>query len=488
MDINLTKNQLHSIIKSKTLSFQFKLNQQLEVKVLSSKPETKTLTLQLGQSKNSLQVQSETALQTKQGELIQLIVTRPSPNAEFKIVNQTIKPQNLKQIVTDKNFTQNHGKVNHKMVGSFSTAKIISISHDKIQLEVFNHSSTKNTPKHAVLNRSILTLSKQQFSLTTKNNLLPLSENRLPDLKQGQIISFEAIKTGKQVHYILKDNVSSTENTIFKSIKQNIPIQASPADLINHLFSLSKLSNNSNKLSKTLQQLASQILSNTPDLKDFKNINQLDKSVFNSGLFMETKLTSFTDKLFPHLKSDLKAQLLKLYKALEHEHDTKKEQKASSLELSLLKEIQNKTENTLAKIILNQLSSLPKEEGPKQVWVLDLPFMHKEKAESVKIEINRQNTSREESKDDNWSVEIVVSPPNLSTICCKITCFDNTINTHFKSNSQETVDTIKTQLEYLKNQFQDAGLNVGQINAQFDNSTIKSAQNVLESSIFDEQV
>ena len=150
--------------------------------------------------------------------------------------------------------------------------------------------------------------------------------------------------------------------------------------------------------------------------------------------------------------------------------------------------MQQKTENTLAKMILNQLASLPKEENPRQVWILDLPFLHKDNAESVKIEIDRDQQNDNDVKQQNWTVSITVTPPESGTICCKISCFDKTVNTRFWSDNPETVAKISTHLDYLKVQLEQAGIKTGHMSAHKGIPTTEIQQQIPSQSLFDQEV
>jgi uncharacterized protein (UPF0147 family) len=162
---------------------------------------------------------------------------------------------------------------------------------------------------------------------------------------------------------------------------------------------------------------------------------------------------------------DFKANLLKFIHALKQELTTQGEQQHNQIDLDLLKNLQTKTENTVAKLVLDQLMSLPKEDNPKQQWIIDIPFIDRQQAESVKIEIQRDKENQQQAHSSDWSVNITITPPELGTIHCMVSYRNDVINTFFKSQDTQTTELIKHNLDYLKSQLEESGLTTGHMDA-----------------------
>ncbi len=162
---------------------------------------------------------------------------------------------------------------------------------------------------------------------------------------------------------------------------------------------------------------------------------------------------------------DFKANLLKFIHALKQELTTQGEQQHNQIDLDLLKNLQTKTENTVAKLVLDQLMSLPKEDNPKQQWIIDIPFIDRQQAESVKIEIQRDKENQQQYGSRDWSVNITITPPELGTIHCMVSYRNDVINTFFKSQNTQTTELIKHNLDYLKSQLEESGLTTGHMDA-----------------------
>lgn len=601
MDIfqpRLTKNTSPTLTSSSsTLPQNLKLNQKLNVQVVKNNLDTKILTFRISPSNFSVQVQSNLAFKTKQGENIQLLVSKLNPIAEFKVIandadiktanlnqgQQTEKPINLKDIVL-KQLISNINKTTETLAisgkPSIITAKIITILDNGIQLQLdkpaklanqnsaqsiniknFNKNNiitlkkedilpdykgfnsqtlesfnfklgqkiqlidisngvdaspkfkiTSITPeklnKGQVINATVLKTKHNKIQLLLQTNninstIITLNKNQLitnqtsgfentpfdiKSLVKGELISFKVIKLGNQPKFELIDNppLISTNLKILDTIKQTLPTQNPPSELVNQLIKNLSSINNNDSIPDNLKRLARQIIDSIPHIKnDRVDPKTLKQSVLNSGLFLEAKLTYSDEKNDLNLQSDLKNQLLKLQHTIKQELEN--QQKSPSSEIDLLQEIQKKTENSLARIILNQLSSLPKEEGIKQTWVLDLPFINKETSESVKIEIEREQNKDEESNPGNWAVTITITPPDLGTIHCKVICINKTINTRFWSDTEKVVSKINHHLDYLKTQFDKAGIETGHMFAHSGTENNDVINNLKNQSLFDQK-
>jgi uncharacterized protein (UPF0147 family) len=189
------------------------------------------------------------------------------------------------------------------------------------------------------------------------------------------------------------------------------------------------------------------------------------------------------------IAKDFKTNLLKFIQALKQEISVQSEQAPSQTELDLLKNLQHKTENTVAKLVLEQLASLPKDDSPKQVWLVDIPFIDRQHAESVRIEVQQDKENRQQAGGGNWSVNITITPPELGTIHCIVSYRDQQINTYFKSQNDQTTEIIKNNLDYLKEQLEQSGLKTGHMDAHAETPKTQfgHAQQLVGKRLFDDK-
>jgi len=618
MNIKLPKSQNPPPpVTTKIDSLNLKLNQQLAVKVISSETNKQTFLLQTLQSNKPINIQSNLPVETKPGQLLQLLVTKLTPALEFKIIASDVelnKPDSqglqnanklldlkdliLKQIVpkVETLNTLSTSKLSSGVLPTtVITAKVMSINNDAIQLKLDFTPTSESAAYTKDLRQNILhqhnpviTLSKQQlisseaqqqpglellnfkpgqkiqlelskegispeFKLlnSTRINLIqgqlvnakvitvnndtvqlalftnqtksspnsnqtqfitvtarqlsyPVAKNsqnihsqqtvvNIQNFKAEQQVLLEVKKAGIQPEFKIIDNKPVSEQVVselkvLETVKQVLPIQQPVSDLVNQIIKTLPLINNNENVPDTLKRLAREILESIPQLKNVNDPKQLKKLINNTGLFLETKLAYSIEKNSTLIQADFKAQILKLQYALKQALNETKEQKLQSADLDLIKEMQQKTESSLARIILNQLTSLPKEDGPRQVWILDLPFLNKESADSVRIEIDQEKQNIDDEKPENWTVNITVTPPDFGTIHCKVSCFDKTINTRFWSDKQEVVSKISQHLDYLKLQFEKAGINPGHMTAHTGVPDTENYHKITDQSLFDQEV
>jgi len=441
-------------------------------------------------------------------------------------------------------------------------AKIISIIGTKIQLQIFNPSTTEPGSKQAAL----ITIARTQLS------------NAPSDLKVGQNLNLEIVKAGTAPEFkIIPAAVNIPEAKVAEFVKQFLPRHEAAPIFLNQLIKdLPKLMKNES-VPQALKDIAAKIIQNLPPKEQLITSQGLKQSIVNSGLFLEAKLppamaqadlikelpqlirnesvpqslqriaaeilqnltqkpplpgsqqladsklkltspavnpaddgmaSKEADKLLSTAKAgalveatdtagknaiqevsaeDFKANLLKFIHALKQELAPQGEQQLNQTDLDLLKNLQNKTENTVAKLVLDQLMSLPKDDNPKQQWIIDIPFIDRQQAESVKIEIQRDKENQQQSGSSDWSVNITITPPELGTIHCMVSYRHDLINTFFKSQNTQTTELIKHNLDYLKNQLEASGLTTGHMDAHDGSPKTQAPHQLTGKKLFDDK-
>lgn len=398
-------------------------------------------------------------------------------------------------------------------------AKIISIAGNKIQLQVSSTADAGNKQT------GLITIDRAQLT------------NAPPDLKPGQSLNLEIVKTGPTPEFkVIPASTNIPEAKITEFVKQFLPRhEASPIMLNQLIKDLPQLMKN-DSVPQALKDIAAKIIQNLPPKEQLITSQGLKQSIVNSGVFLEAKLPSSmtqaellkelpqliknasvpqslqriaaeilqnltqkepllnspgvpaskpiteaesaplkTNPASPPIETpkstaglitdDFKGNLLKFIQALKQEIVHQGEQPSNQVDLDLLKNLQHKTENTVAKIVLDQLTSLPKDDNPKQLWIIDIPFIDRQQAESVRIEVQRDKENNQQSGSHDWSVNITITPPGLGTIHCLVSYQNDIINTFFKSPAIQTTELIKHNLDYLKNQLEESGLKTGHMDA-----------------------
>jgi flagellar hook-length control protein FliK len=240
---------------------------------------------------------------------------------------------------------------------------------------------------------------------------------------------------------------------------------------------------------EALQQIAAKLLQNLPPRQQLNDSSGLKQATVNSGLFLEAKISDLKEAPGVTIDQDFKADLLKLVDVIKKEVANTGQSESQNQDLGALKNLQQKTENSIAKIILDQLTSLPKEDTPKQIWMFDIPFVDRGQADTVSIQITKdqENNQSSENEKDKWSVTLTMNPPGLGSIQCQLSYQNETINTYFRSQQTQTIELISDHVDHLKRQFEDAGLKPGVINIQQGLQPAKSIYQIAGNTLFDEQ-
>lgn len=130
--------------------------------------------------------------------------------------------------------------------------------------------------------------------------------------------------------------------------------------------------------------------------------------------------------------------------------------------LELLRELATKTEGAISRIVLDQLASLPKEDGPRQQWQITLPFFNADSgSDTARLKILKEEQESGNNVDVSWSVVLEIKPPGLGTVYSKIILNGDQVDTFFWSDSESTRAIIDLNLEKLEQKFLKAGLATG---------------------------
>lgn len=336
-----------------------------------------------------------------------------------------------------------------------------------LEFKIEGHpAQTKNAP---------VTLTEQAAAPSTKLDTAPADKNAVQNLKPGQNVIVEIARQGQT-------------RDIPSIIRDNLPKHETPTVMINQLIADMPSLQANKTVSETLIQLAQEILQHLQRPEQLTDSKALKTAVERSGLFLEARLLELTKQQPELLKSDFKGLLLKLIQILRPETSSQPEKPVNAAEIEQLKNLLQKTENSVAKLTLDQLASLPKDDSPKQVWLLEIPFLGESKAQSVKIEIERdKRNGSEQDEQSKWSVFLTITPPNLGTLHCKLSYLDDKINAHFWSEQQAVTGLIKQNIEHLKKQFEAEGLNPGFIDALDGTPPRKETAPMIETGLINEK-
>ncbi|WP_446811274.1 flagellar hook-length control protein FliK [Methylomonas sp. 2BW1-5-20] len=457
---------------------ELKLNQVLDAKVVTNQAILNALTVSIGDK--TVTLQSPKALAFQPGQTLQLQVVKLLPTLEFKIVGATQPalsnaiPAQAAEATLLKLLpaTVATAAATPPLPGNLPAALA---SGERVQAQVIQVGkqtlTIQLTPASPGASQGAQTASSTgdiRISLDSKQ-LLWNDPQAKQALMPGSRIDLMLVKNADKPVFNVALAVPSVEEQITSAFKQLLPIQVSPAELLTQLGPLLKPADSDKTTGEILKQLAREILLQIPDKSKLFEPGTLKQAIAQSGLFMEHELVNAETANSPplHLQDDFKFKLSKLIAQLNfHLAGPADTESAQKLDSDLLKETLQKAEGNLARLTLDQLNSLPRDDSPKQVWILELPFFNKTSPETLQLIVEQDKQAAGESGQKNWVVSITITPPELATIHCKISCYDGSVNTRFWSESTDTVDKINARLDYLREQFEQKGLKPGFMDVQ----------------------
>ncbi|TCV86293.1 MULTISPECIES: flagellar hook-length control protein FliK [Methylomonas] len=499
MDIKLPLDAklVMALSKSSAPIAELKLNQVLDAKIITNQVMLNTLTVSVADKPMTLQSQQPLALQP--GQTLQLQVVRLLPTPELKIIAPPVSqaPHSPNQVSAEPALLKllpapipaaPASPVNNPLTiltpGEHIQAQVLNIGKHTLTLQLISSpGDTSQTPQTAVTSGdSRLVLDNKQLQWND-----PAAKSALT---VGSRIDLQMLKSGENPVLNASLSAPSVEEHIATVFKQLLPLQVPPAQLLAQLTPLLHPVESDKTVGELLKQLAREILQHIPDKTKLFEPATLKQAIAQSGLFMERHLVDAETNPQPQiLQDDFKLKLSKLIAQLGLELTVPKdENSAPQTPSELLKETLQKAQGNLAKLTLDQLNSLPRDDSPKQVWILELPFFNKTHPETLQLVVEQDKQANSENGQKNWVVSITITPPELATIHCKVSCYDGSINTRFWSESTSTVDKINARLDYLRQQFEQKGLKPGFMDVQQGKPTQANPQTLPPQSLLSEKV
>jgi hypothetical protein len=451
---------------------KLQVGQPLDAKVVNTLISTAQNAISLKLGNQIITVQSSQPLNVQTGQNLAVQVTKTTPTIEFKLLTALPEAKNQPILLT---LLPQSAPAPQQL-----QAKIIGLTDKQIQLQVMQNASSEPPSKP-----TIILIDRATTSIPTASFV-------------GQQITLEINKAGKHPEYPLIANADSPiETKIATLVKQLLPKQASPIVLLEQLHENLPPLVSSQTLPEPLKKVVLELLQGLPQKEQLFDDQHLAKVIKDSGVFLEAKLplliksglfegslkeavlnllqkapqqtdskplpeAGLADTLF---KFDFKANLGKLLEALKLEINNQNDLAITNAETDVLKNLQHKTENSLAKIVLDQLVSLPKEDTPKQLWHIELAFMDRQTPQTAELQIQMDQEQDQATAANNWSATITITPPGLGAIHCVVNCKDKFVSTYFKTQTSQTASLIKDNLDYLKTQFEEQGLKIGHMSA-----------------------
>jgi flagellar hook-length control protein FliK len=311
-------------------------------------------------------------------------------------------------------------------------------------------------------------------------------------LEIGQPLKLEVAKVGAipELKIIAPLETTQPEKAaVVQALREFLPKQQNLTDFT---VSLRQLAATALDKPEAVNKAINEVLMALPSKDDLVSEEGLKQGVSNSGVFLEAKLAN---QLSPH--GDLKAQLLVLADTLQNtqadqqgkgnippanpnpnmvtasldlKHAVDKvppERLAEVIIQATDKEnaLLNKTEGAIARIVVDQLASLPKNDVQQNSWQIQIPYTHGQHTDTVQLNISREPKPSKGNEKPNWSVVLELNPPGLGKLQSRISLIDDRIDTYFWSDQQAIAALVHANLSQLADSYTEAGLAVGNLNA-----------------------
>lgn len=141
-------------------------------------------------------------------------------------------------------------------------------------------------------------------------------------------------------------------------------------------------------------------------------------------------------------------------------------------------EIAKQVESSLSRIQLNQTSTLVQDDQAKTAFNFEIPIRHNNQSQLVNICIKRENEGDSpQGKIAPWSVSLALDLEKLGPVRILLTLFGKKISTTFWSEDPKTTKIFEHNLEQLKENMDEAGLDIGNMHCHTGTAPSPSKQN-----------
>jgi len=259
---------------------------------------------------------------------------------------------------------------------------------------------------------------------------------------QSDLIHPDTLKTALRHSGLLHESLRTQSESSSKD--------AGPTDLKGKLLQLAQVLRTPPYVSQRPNHAPQPGIPSTKDNPSPPSKSSLPEPPFNSHLER------------PSAKIPPGVQLPSIHKAVVREHNHTEE--TLSTPEDPMDILSKKTSAALARIVLDQLASLPKTEGSNTSWHFELPFRHGEIIETLQLIIQGEVPSQKNPPQEPcWSVIIKMEPPSLGKIEARVILQEGKLNVFLWSKSAHTNRLFKRYLEKLAENFLAQGLQPNQL-------------------------
>ena len=353
-------------------------------------------------------------------------------------------------------------------------------------------------------------------------------------LQPGQKLELQVVELGR----VPSLRVIRTErpDPVRAALRSALPRQQPLSNLFSQLVQLLARPANT---SPVVVEIARSLIARLPDHRQLSSAEGLRQALRDSGLLLESRLASHR-RPKPDLSQDLKANLLRLIDALRNlaanigpekarpgpdpsltrplppapmpasGQTTKSDlaqveraptgnvrespgrvllpapagQAAARLDLA------EQAESALARMRVNQLSSLNQDRPVSPEWLVELPVRRGEQIDTWQLHVRRDGTAEQGNNSPDhgrWSAVLQFDLPNLGAMEARVNLTGETISSVFIAETEGAVPVVEKHLPHLRSRLEALGLEVARLGCRQGKSSTppRAAQS---GSLLDEQV
>lgn len=153
----------------------------------------------------------------------------------------------------------------------------------------------------------------------------------------------------------------------------------------------------------------------------------------------------------------------------------------------VLEEVREQIRGALARVEVNQLNSVPREEQSNTLWNLELPLRQGEQLSQLNLRLERRQHGAEEGEAGIWGIQLQLTLPGLGEITANLALQDEQISTQFWTQSRESAEQLQQRLPELEERYRRAGLQPGHIGARQGQAPTPEHPQAIRGPLFSEQ-
>lgn len=329
-------------------------------------------------------------------------------------------------------------------------------------------------------------------------------KTRIP-LNGGDAIRVRVDQLGTTITLRLLGNPPPPDTTIHDTLRAALPRQQSFAPLLANLvrlFTPPSVPSTGNTTAPPLpplplpiQKQVQALFDALPEARRFVTAQGLRNALRDSGTFAEAKLAASAQQGAAPPKGDLKLELARLLYVLQPLLRTTADTPGTAIskplplstppplpqqspvpqprvapsvielldqEISLLRivqELATQLEGALARLQISQLSSLPGDQQPTQIWVAEVPVRQGQQFDLFQFRIEHRRATGQQT-EEYWSINFAFELEELGPVRARIVFYQQELSATLWAERETTARKFKERLEELRKRIEKRGFSM----------------------------